>query len=90
MSFKKIASERAEKALELGLEIARPLIDVKIAKNTDSEKEVDTQDLAQIAAHIIETNPARALFASQVMVELDAGNITAERASYYLTPPIER
>ncbi|MBA3758587.1 hypothetical protein H0X10_03080 [Candidatus Saccharibacteria bacterium] len=94
MRIRDYSRNGVEKALQIGIDVVRPFTKIKhttpeLAINNATD-EIDTQDLAKRASHIIDTNPARALFASLVMVELEADRISLEQASYYLTPPHQR
>jgi hypothetical protein len=77
-----------ERAFEFGIKVVEPFAEIKPTQPT--AKEIDTQELAERAGRIIDTDPSRATLASLVMMELDEGRMTPEQVDHYLTPPESR
>jgi hypothetical protein len=91
MNLRNFASKGTEKVLVFGIDAVKPINAIKyVEREIHASDEIDTQELAEKAARIIDTDPSREVFARCVMIELDSGSITPEQAAYYLTPPNER
>ncbi len=70
-------------------EITRRAVQVKEIHDDvkPAEAEVDTQDLTEHAAEIMEMNPQRATFVRTVMAAWDAGRLTTEQTAEYIYGP---